>query len=218
MTEVMYAAPGSWYNRTMQDFAAWLHDLSAKPLPGGVSAAALAAAMGAALVAKAMRASLKRLDPGPEARATMQTALDLACRQQQALVDLAQADEAAYRALLKTGVLKTRVRAATGPSQSEAWRRVTETPICVAEACHLLLSCLPGLGALCWPVVEPDLVIAGWLLDAGRRTGLLAAESNLPALAQDPALAPLQARIDALRPALMPEAPFAGVHELATKG
>ncbi len=40
-------------------FDVWLHNLATKPLPGGVSAAALAAAMGAALVAKAMRVSLE---------------------------------------------------------------------------------------------------------------------------------------------------------------
>lgn len=200
MTEVMDAASRSCYNGNMQEWIAWLHNLNTKPLPGGVSAAAMASAMGAALIAKALRASLKRQELGIDEQAAMLTTLELANQQQQALVNLAEADEEAYRAVLKTRVSKARARDEADPSESEVWRTATETPICVAEACRLLLGHLPALQELCWPVVKPDLDIARWLLEAGLRAGILAAESNLRACACDPDLAPLQSRIDALKP------------------
>jgi len=186
----------SWYSVCMQDWGAWLHDLSTKPLPGGVSAAALASAMGAALVAKTLRISLHKQDMRAEDHAAVQAALDLASYQQQTLVSLAQADEDAFRA-----VLDSRARQDRAQLEAEAWRKATETPIDVAEACHLLLVRLPGLRDLCWPAVEPDLDIGHWLLEVGLRAGLVAAESNLGARANDLDLAPVQARLDALRSA-----------------
>jgi formiminotetrahydrofolate cyclodeaminase len=196
MTEVMDNASLSWYNGSMHNWGAWLHDLSTKPLPGGVSAAALASAMGAALVAKTLRISLHKQEMKAEDHAAVQAALDLASYQQQTLVSLAQADEDAFRA-----VLDSRARRDGTQSEAKALRRAIETPVCLAEACHLLLRQLPDLRPLCWPAVEPDLDIGQWLLEVGLRTGLLAAESNAQAWTDAPELASLQARIDALRPA-----------------
>lgn len=180
----------------MHDWGAWLHDLSTKPLPGGVSAAALASAMGAALVTKTLRISLHKQDMRAEDHAAVQAALDLAGYQQQTLVSLAQADEDAFRA-----VLDSRTRQDGTQSEAKAWRRAIETPVCLAEACHVLLGQLPDLRPLCWPAVTPDLDIGQWLLEVGLRTGLLAAESNAQAWTDAPELASLQARIDALKPA-----------------
>lgn len=180
----------------MHDWGAWLHDLSTKPLPGGVSAAALASAMGAALLAKTLRISLHRQDMRAEDHAAVQAALDLAGHQQQTLISLAQADEDAFRA-----VLDSRARQVGTQSEAKAWRRAIETPICLAEACHLLLGQLPEVRPLCWPAVTPDLDISRWLLEVGLRTGLLAAETNAQAWTGAPELASLQARIDALKPA-----------------
>ncbi len=194
MTEVIAPKRNPWYHGSMQDFATWLHNMSAKPLPGGVSAAALAAAMGAALLAKTARVSLRKQEIAAEDRATLQAMLDLASQQHQVLFDLVEVDEEAYRAVLQA-------RAHPDPLQpeAEAWRRATEVPVCVAEACYLLLKQLPGLQDLALPVVKPDLDIGRWLLETGLRTGLLAAESNLRAWGNDADKARMIAQLAALK-------------------
>lgn len=199
MTEVMDLSLSRNYNGGMRDFDAWLHDLATRPLPGGVSAAALASAMGTALVAKATRVSVQRQDVGEPDRALLQAVLDLACNRQQVLLDLAEADEGAYRA-----VLESRPQGHGIPATDEARRRAIEVPLQVAEACHLLLSRLPGILDLCWPPVAPDLQVGQWLLEVGLRAGLSAAEGNMRAWpdAGEPGL--WQARLGALRQALDP--------------
>ncbi len=182
----------------MQEFAAWLHNMSERPLPGGVSAAALAAAMGAALLAKTARVSLRKQDMSAEDRATMQAMLDVASQQQQILFNLVKADEEAYRAVLAARVLAARGHPDPLQPKAEPWHRATEVPVCVAEACHLLLKQLPGLEELCLPIVRPDLDIGRWLLDTGLRTGLLAAKSNLRAWTGEVDQASLQARLAVL--------------------
>ena len=162
------------YNEYVRDFESWLEDLSGEPLPGGVSAAAVASAMGAALVVKAMRVTLQRRDLSGDQRAALQAVLDLARDRQTVLLHLADADERAYRA-----VLDSRARGPGSPAKDEAWYEATEAPIRVAEVCHLLLGKLPRVFGLCRPAVKPDLEIGAWLLETGRRAGLLAADTNL---------------------------------------
>ena len=173
----------------MNDLEGWLHNLSARPLPGSVSAAAVAAAMGAALIAKAARVTLRRQAMTPADRAAMQAVLDLARDQQPILLRLADADERAYRTVLR----------ARAPSPA-AWREATEVPIRLAEACRSLLRPLPGVLDPCWPAVRPDLEIGSWFLEVAVRAGRLAAEINLRAWGEDPAAGPLRARVDALSP------------------
>jgi len=200
MTEVIALARTQEYYECMRDFDTWLRDLTEKPLPGSVSAAALASAMGTALLAKTARVSLQRQDLSEVDRTAFQAVLDLACHQQPALLGLVEADERAYRA-----VLESHVRGHEASAKSDVWRDATEVPLCVAEACHLLLKQLPGLLNLCWPPVEPDLRVGQWLLGVGLRAGLSAAESNLRAWSGDKQLVPLQARLDALKQVLEPE-------------
>jgi formiminotetrahydrofolate cyclodeaminase len=200
MTEVMDLARTRQYNERMQDFGAWLRKLTTQPLPGGVSAAALAAAMGSALVAKAARVSLQRQALSEEDRTALQAVLDLACHQQQALLGLADADERAYRA-----VLESHAQGNATLTPGDTWHKATEVPICVAEACHLLLRRLPRILDLCWPPIEPDLQVGQWLLEVGLRGGLSAAASNVRAWPDDKELVPLQARMDALKQAPEPE-------------
>jgi len=183
----------------MQNFARWLQNMSAKPLPGGVSAAALAAAMGAALLAKTARVTLRKQEMSAEDRATMEALLDLASHQQQVLFDLVEADEEAYRAVLQAHALAARAQPDALQPETEAWRRATEVPVCVAEACHLLLTQLPGLRELCLPIVRPDLDIGRWLLETGLRTGFLAADGNMHAWDDEAAKAHLVARLAALK-------------------
>jgi hypothetical protein len=105
-----------------------------------------------------------------------------------------------YRAVLESHVLGQE-----NLSKGDAWREATEVPLCVAEACHLLLRQLPEPQGLRWPPVELDLQVGQWLLEVGLRTGLAAAESNLRAWSGGKELVPLQARVDALKQALEPE-------------
>lgn len=157
--------------------------------------------MGAALIAKAAAVTLHRQALTPADRAAMQAVLDLARERQPALMRLADADEQAYRAVLRTRAYRTPSLAG-----SEAWREATEVPIRVAEACRSLLGLLPGVLDPCWPAVRPDLEIGSWFLEVAVRAGLLAAEINLQAWGEDPAAGPLRARVDALDTA-RPETP-----------
>jgi len=200
MMEVIALACIQGYYECMRDFDAWLRDLTEEPLPGGVSAAALASAMGTGLLAKAARISLQRQDLSAKDRTALKVALDLACHQQPNLLGLAEADERAYRAVLEGHVHRHETSA-----KGEVWRKAIEVPICVAEACHLLLRQLPELLDLCWLAVKPDLQVGQWLLEVGLRAGLSAAESNLQAWSGDRELVPMRARVDALKKAPEPE-------------
>lgn len=182
------------YNHIVRDFGIWFNDLSTKPLPGAVAAAAVAAAMGAALIAKAARITLRRQRLDSASRDAVQALWDLADRQQAALLQLADADEHAYRAVLQTGSLPS-----SSPARTTAWLQATETPIRVAEVCHSLLERSSPLLDTCWPAVCPDPEIGVWLLEAGMRAGLTAAQSNIEVCGDTPEARALQLRIGALK-------------------
>jgi hypothetical protein len=174
----------------MIDFERWFHDLSTRTLPGGVAAAAVASAMGAALVAKATQLTLRRQPPAGADRAGLQALLDLARALQADLLDLAGADECAYRALLETRSL-----GGASPERRSAWHEATDVPLRVAEACHALLRRLPGIDRYWPPVLQTGI----WLLETGKRTGLLAAQENLEAGGEGRDAGPLRARLQALQ-------------------
>jgi formiminotetrahydrofolate cyclodeaminase len=178
----------------VKDLAGWLKALATEALPGGVAAAAVASAMGAALVVKVTYVTLQRHSVTGAERAALQATLDLASRQQAALMQLADADERAYRAVLEGQALRH-----GSPAEGTAWYEATEVPVRVAETCHLLLERMPGILGLCPSAVKPDLEIGVWLLETGKRAGLLAAENNVRAWEAGVDLTPLQARIDALK-------------------
>lgn len=180
----------------MTNLETWINDMSTRPLPGGVAAAAVAAAMGAALIAKALRISLDRESYGAGERETLAAVLDLGREQQAALLRLAADDVQAYRA-----VIATRSLPAADPARVQAWRTATEVPMALAEACHRLLERLAAVVCQCWPGVCIDYQIGGELLRAGARAGLLAAEDNLDNWDTSPRTGPLRARVNALREA-----------------
>ena len=178
----------------MKNFGIWFDDLSSKPLPGAVSAAAVAAAMGAALIAKTARITLRRQELDSTSRKTLQALWDLAECQRAALIDLADADHRAFHA-----VLEARSLPASDPARTRAWQQATETPICISEACRSLLECSSPLLETCWPAVCPDPEIGIWLLETGMRAGLAAAASNIVFCGDAPEARSLQLRIDALK-------------------
>jgi formiminotetrahydrofolate cyclodeaminase len=178
------------------DLESWLHRLANDPLPGGVAAAALGAAMGAALVSKVLQVTFARREMDAALRAEMEFVLVLAQDQQAELMRCVDADELAYRALLAT-----RKRPGQDLALGAAWRAATEVPIEIAERCRLLLDRLPALSELVWPPVRVDLEIAESLLRAGAHAGLAAAESNLTAWGDEDEARPLWSRIEVLREA-----------------
>jgi formiminotetrahydrofolate cyclodeaminase len=176
------------------DLDTWLEILSTQPLPGGVSAAAIAAAMGAALVAKAAQSTLQRQSvEDADARAALEAVRDLAYTQQLHLRRLASADEQAYGA-----VLETRALPAVAPVRRQAQEAAIEIPMLVAEACQALLGQTPYLAANWWPAVDHDLRTGIWLLELGVRSGRLAAETNMESWGDSLEGQRFQARLDAL--------------------
>jgi formiminotetrahydrofolate cyclodeaminase len=159
----------------VENLETYVYNLACKALPGAVAAAAVSAAMGASIIAKAMRVTLRHALP-EDRNEDLQAVLDLALEQQAELLMLADADEEAYRAVLRQSARPNSTRA-----EREAWRRAAEVPIRVAEACRHLLEELPGVETRCWSSVKADLEIGGWLLETGLRAGLLAADENLRA-------------------------------------
>ena len=177
----------------MADFDAWLSRMARKPLPGGVSAAALAAAMGAALSAKATRLTLDRQSLADGEQDMLRAVLALAEAQCTTLRQLASDDERAYRAVLDA---KEYVEQAS--SWHLAWQRATEVPIQIAEACTSLWERLPAVARVCWPPVRADLKVGSRLLDCGIQAGRQAAESNLRVWGDGPQAREFQLRLDAL--------------------
>ena len=174
-----------------QSLSGWLDDMAVHPLPGGVSAAALASAMGAALCAKAARVTLQRRPQDDTNHRTDLVALvDSARDNRLALVRLAAEDEQVYRAVLDAGEQASRDR---------AWQAATEVPIGVAEISQSMLAGLATLENVCWPSVRVDLEIGIGLLEAGVQAGLRAAEANLRQWGDWAGGVDLQLRVEKLR-------------------
>ncbi|HNT06435.1 MAG TPA: cyclodeaminase/cyclohydrolase family protein [Anaerolineae bacterium] len=177
----------------MKDLYSWVESMANEPLPGGVAAGALAAAMGAALVAKAARVTLRRQQMSDPDRARVTAVLARSQTQRTELIALAAADEQAYQA-----VLNTRQLAVDDAGRRQAWLAATEVPLRLAEACQVILGDAAEICAFCWPVVCSDFEIGRWLLEAAQQTGVLAAESNLAMRAHEPEGQALQARLQNL--------------------
>jgi formiminotetrahydrofolate cyclodeaminase len=167
--------------------SSWLDEMADCPLPGAVSAGAVAAAMGAALLAKVARLVQQR-QPGDSEG--LRGFCDLAGEQRRELLHLAHADVLAFRQ-----VLDARDR----PPARQAWQDATDVPLRVAEACLALEDWLPALEPRCPPAVLAELRTGAYLLETGRRSGLLAADTNLRLWAEGAAGGRLRARLDALK-------------------
>ena len=150
-----------------------LDEMARRPLPGGIAAAAAAAAMGAALIAKSVQVALRRA-PGAQDRPEMEEMAGRAGRRAAELLGLARADTEAYRC-----VLKTRAMAADDPTRRRAWLAAVEVPLRLAELALAMEEPIPALFDRCPTVVHIDLQIGARLLQAASEGGRLAAEENL---------------------------------------
>jgi formiminotetrahydrofolate cyclodeaminase len=149
---------------------------STAAVPGGGSAAALAAAMGASLVSMVAKLSAKKakVDKDRETLEGLVPELDqLAAR----LLELSQDDVDAYRA-----VIDTRKSGAQGDALARAYERAAEVPLKVATAAARGMALVPEVGKRAWEMTASDLAVGSELLETGFAGALGNVAINLPEL------------------------------------
>jgi formiminotetrahydrofolate cyclodeaminase len=165
---------------------------STAAVPGGGSAAALAAAMGAALVSMVAKLSARKAktEEDREALVSRVPELDrLAAR----LLELSQDDIDAYRA-----VIEARKSGATSEALARAYERAAEVPLETATAASRAIALLPEVSRRAWEITASDLAVGSELLQTGLSGALGNVAINLPELQGD-AAARIEAAYRALR-------------------
>lgn len=162
---------------------AYLDDLGAgSAVPGGGSAAALAAAMGAALVSMVAKISARKA-ADPTARARL---LELAPELDDLrgrLGRLSQEDIDAYQA-----VIDARKRKAAPEVLAQAYLRAAEVPLETAMAADRALDLFSEVTTRAWEMTRSDLEAGKALLEVGVRAALANVAVNLPDLEDEPRL------------------------------
>ena len=154
---------------------------STAAVPGGGSAAALAAAMGAALVSMVAKLSARKAKvvEDREILTGLVPELDqLAAR----LLELSQDDIDAYRA-----VIDARKSGAQGEALARAYERAAEVPLEAATAVARALALLPEVSKRAWEMTASDLEVGSELLETGFAGALGNVAINLPELQGDAA-------------------------------
>ena len=177
---------GSFKDASLRSFIERLS--SAEPVPGGGSAAAVAGGLGAALVA--MVAALSRNRPAyAEHEALLEEAEERSRRLAESLLDLADADAAAYAeyaAALKLPKVEPDEERARRVALAEAARRASEVPLRTIEACHEVATAAAALAGRSNRNAASDLLVAALLAEAAARAAAANVLTNLPAV-DDPA-------------------------------
>ena len=171
-------------DQTVGDYLEALTSTAA--VPGGGSAAALAAAMGAALVSMVAKLSAKKAKTveDREVLTSLVPEFDqLAAR----LLELSQDDIDAYRA-----VIDARKSAAPAAARARTYERAAEVPLETATAVSRAIALLPEVSRRSWEMTASDLAVGSELLQAGLSGALGNVAINLPELQGDAA-----ARIEA---------------------
>jgi methenyltetrahydrofolate cyclohydrolase len=170
---------------TVQGFTEEL--ASDRPVPGGGSAAAIAAALGASLAAMVARLSVGR--PRYEAHAALhEAAMAVAEAARTRFLDLADRDAAAYAAL--AGALKLprhtpdeeEVR---GEAIRAAARTAAEVPMAIVAECGRAMEMVERLVGRSNANAASDLDVAALLLDAACRGAAANVTVNLPFVKDD---------------------------------
>jgi methenyltetrahydrofolate cyclohydrolase len=165
---------------------------STAAVPGGGSAAALAAAMGAALVSMVAKLSARKAKAAEdrEVLAGLGPELDqLAAR----LLELSQDDIDAYRA-----VIQARKSGVKGEALARAYERAAEVPLEAAKVASRAIALLPEVSRRSWEMTASDLAVGSELLQTGLSGALGNVAINLPELQGD-AAARVEAAYRALR-------------------
>ncbi|HEY8677194.1 MAG TPA: cyclodeaminase/cyclohydrolase family protein [Candidatus Dormibacteraeota bacterium] len=167
MTEVVATSVGEYLDRLA----------SASAVPGGGSAAAVAAAMGVALVAMVARISAKKVKDAAD-RTRLLDALPELDELRTRLARLSQEDIDAYQAVLD---IRRKDPSAAAVLQ-EAYGRAAEVPLETAQAARRALELCDQVSPRAWAMTQSDLQAGKRLLETGLRAALANVEVNLPDL------------------------------------
>jgi methenyltetrahydrofolate cyclohydrolase len=177
-------------DQTLGDYLQALASTAA--VPGGGSAAALAAAMGAALVSMVAKLSAKKSKTVEDREALTRLVPDLD-RLAARLLELSQEDIDAYRA-----VIEARKSGAAGEALARAYERAAEVPLEAATVTSRAIALLPQVSRRAWEMTASDLAVGSELLQTGLSGALGNVAINLPELQGD-AAARVEAAYRALR-------------------
>jgi formiminotetrahydrofolate cyclodeaminase len=161
-------------DQTVADYLQALASTAA--VPGGGSAAALAAAMGAALISMVAKLSAKKAQIA-EDRETLTSLVPEFDRLAARLLELSQDDVNAYRA-----VIDARKSGAQGDVLARAYERAAEVPLAAATAAARALALLPEVSRRAWDMTASDLAVGSELLETGLTGALGNVATNLPEL------------------------------------
>ena len=159
---------------TVEDYLASLGSGSA--VPGGGSAAALAAAMGVALLAMVAKISARKA-PEEQDRARLLALVPELEALQRRLGELSQEDIDAYRA-----VIDARKARASTDDLAKAVLRAAEVPLESATQAARGLDLFPEIRARVWAMTQSDLEAGRALLEVGLQAALANVAVNLPDL------------------------------------
>jgi formiminotetrahydrofolate cyclodeaminase len=171
-------------DQTLGDYLEALASTAA--VPGGGSAAALAAALGVALLSMVAKLSARKAKTAEdrEGLSGLVPELDQLAAH---LLALSQDDIDAYRA-----VIDARKSGAQAEALARAYERAAEVPLEVARAASRAIALLPEVSRRAWEMTASDLAVGSELLQTGLSGALGNVAINLPELQGDVA-----ARIDA---------------------
>ena len=158
---------------------------SSDPVPGGGSAAALAAAMGAALVAMVVELTIGRPAYAEHETTLRHLRFDALDRRTE-LMNLAQEDATAYDAVVRARHMPKDTEAerdARTNSLHEAMKEAARIPLRAAEVASEVLDLAARLAPIGNPNAASDAGVAAQLAAAGLRGALLNVRINLPYLA-----------------------------------
>jgi len=155
---------------------------STSAVPGGGSAAALAAAMGAALVSMVAKLSAKKARTD-EIRAALSGLVPELDQLADRLLELSQDDIDAYRA-----VIDARKSGTAGAALERAFERAAEVPLATASAAARGLALAAETSRNAWDMTASDLAAGSELLQTGRDGALANVAINLPELRGEPAV------------------------------
>jgi formiminotetrahydrofolate cyclodeaminase len=160
---------------------------SSDPVPGGGSAAALAAAMGAALVAMVAELTIGR-PAYAEHEATIAELLTGATERQAELLALAQQDADAYDVVVRARHLpkdSEAEKAARSSALEAAMREAARIPLRVAVVAAEVLGLAERIAPIGNRNAVSDAGVGAQLATAGLRGAVLNVRINLPYLADD---------------------------------
>jgi formiminotetrahydrofolate cyclodeaminase len=178
---------------SQQTIAAYLDALaSTAAVPGGGSAAALAAAMGTALVSMVAKLSSRKAR-AEEDRILLDGLVPRLDELGARLVDLSQKDVEAYR-----GVIDARKAGAPSAEIERAYERAAEVPLEVAIAAEEAIGLALQVSRRAWQMTASDLAVGNELLETGLHGALGNVEINLPELKGE-AAARIERRYQELR-------------------